>query len=93
MKLAKVVQLLEESGHETLTSYGLPDSHWIKLCTNNPLERIMGEIHRHTLVVSAFPDGKCCLNLVADRLYQIAGTQWSIRKYMNMTPLLGAIVV
>ena len=65
MKLAKVVQLLEESGHQTLTSHGLslPDSHWIKLCTNNPLERIMQEIHHCTGVVGAFPDVKCCLNV------------------------------
>jgi len=41
MKLAKAAALLEESGHETLTCYGFPDSHWIKLRTNNPLERIM----------------------------------------------------
>ncbi len=87
MKLAKAAELLEEHGHETLTYYGFPDSHWIKLRTNNPLERIMREIRRRTRVVGAFPDGKSCLNLAAARLRHIAGTQWSTRKYMNMTPL------
>ncbi len=86
-KLVKAAELLEESGHETLTYYGFPDSHWIKLRTNNPLERIMREIRRRTRVVGAFPDGKSCLNLAAARLRHIAGTQWSTRKYMNMTPL------
>jgi len=57
------------------------------LKTNNPLERIMREIRRRTRVVGAFPDGKSCLNLAAARLRHIAGTQWSTRKYMNMTPL------
>ena len=97
MKLVKAAELLEECGDETLTYYGFPDSHWIKLRTNNPLERIMREIRRRTRVVGAFPDGKSCLNLAAARLRHIAGTQWSTRKYMNMTPLFadqtqGAIV-
>ena len=97
MKLNKAADLLEEHGHETLTFYGFPDSHWIKLRTNNPLERIMREIRRRTRVVGAFPDGKSCLNLAAARLRHIAGTQWSTRKYMNMTPLFadqtkGAVV-
>ncbi len=97
MRLSKAADLLEEHGHETLTFYGFPDSHWIKLRTNNPLERIMREIRRRTRVVGAFPDGKSCLNLAAARLRHIAGTQWSTRKYMNMTPLFadqtkGAVV-
>ena len=86
-RLGKAAELLEEHGHETLTYYGYPDSHWLKLRTNNPLERIMREIRRRTRAVGAFPDGQSCLNLAAARLRHIAGTQWSTRKYMNMTPL------
>ena len=97
MRLVKAAELLEESGQETLTDYGFPDSHWIKLRTNNPLERIMREIRRRTRVVRAFPDGKSCLNPAAARLCHIAGTQWSTRKDMNMDPLFagqtqGAVV-
>jgi len=87
MRLGKAADLLEEHGQETLTYYGYPDSHWLKLRTNNPLERIMREIRRRTRAVGAFPDGQSCLNLAAARLRHIAGTQWSTRKYMNMTPL------
>ena len=50
----------------------------------------MREIRRRTRVVGAFPDGQSCLNLAAARLRHIAGTQWSTRKYMNMTPLHAA---
>ncbi len=85
MKPTRAAELLEESGHETMTCYGFPDSHWIKLGTNNPLERIMREIRRRSRVVGAFPDGKSCLNLAAARLRHIAGTQWSTRKYINRT--------
>ena len=47
----------------------------------------MKEIRRRTRVVGAFPDGQSCLNLAAARLRHIAGSQWSMRKYMNMEPL------
>ena len=86
-RMSKAAELVEERIGETLTYYAFPDSHWIKLRTNNPLERIMREIRRRTRVVGAFPDGQSCLNLAAARLRHIAGTQWSTRRYMNMTPL------
>ena len=78
---------VEESIGETLTHYAFPDSHWIKIRTNNPLERIMKEIRRRTRVVGAFPDGQSCLNPAAARLRHIAGSKWSTRKYINMAPL------
>jgi putative transposase len=89
-RMSKAADLLEESIGETLTYYAFPDVHWIKIRTNNPLERIMKEIRRRTRVVGAFPDGQSCLNLAAARLRHIAGTQWSTRKYMNMAPLYAA---
>ncbi len=97
MKRVKAAERLEEHGDETLAYYGFADSHGIKLRTNNPLERIMREIRRRTRVVGAFPDGKSCLHLAAARWRHIAGTQWSTRKSMNMTPLFadqtqGAVV-
>lgn len=86
-RMGKAADLLEERIEETLTFYAFPDSHWIKLRTNNPLERLMKEIRRRTKVVGAFPDGKSCLNLAAARLRHVAGTEWSTRRYMNMQPL------
>jgi putative transposase len=86
-KLGKAAELVETHIDETLSYYSFPDSHWLKIRTNNPLERIMKEIRRRTRVVGAFPDGKSCLNLAAARLRHIAGSHWSTRKYMNMAPL------
>lgn len=86
-KLGKAADLVETHIDETLSYYRFPDSHWLKIRTNNPLERIMKEIRRRTRVVGAFPDGQSCLNLAAARLRHIAGSQWSTRKYMNMDPL------
>lgn len=70
-----------------LTYFAFPDSQWIKLRTNNPLERIMREIRRLTRVVGAFPDQQSFLNQAAARLRHIAGTNWSTRRYMNMDPI------
>jgi len=86
-KLGKAADLVETHIDETLSYYSFPDSHWLKIRTNNPLERIMKEIRRRTRVVGAFPDGQSCLNLAAARLRHIAASQWSTRKYMNMAPL------
>jgi len=87
IRLNKAADLVEEKIHETLSYYSFPDSHWRKIRTNNPLERLMKEIRRRTKVVGAFPDGQSCLNLAAARLRHVAGTQWSTRKYMNMEAL------
>ena len=67
----------------------LPDSqtHWIRLRTNNPLERIMRKIRRRTRVVGAFPDRNSALMLVAARLRHIAGTKWGTRRYLSMEAL------
>ena len=86
-RMTKAAEIVGEGVGDTLAYYAFPDSHWIKLRTNNPLERIMREIRRRTRVVGAFPDGQSCLNLAAARLRHIAGTQWSMRRYMNMDPL------
>ena len=62
-RMKRAAELVDDYVGETLTYYAFPDSHWIKLKTNNPLERLMREIRRRTRVVDAFPDGQSCLNL------------------------------
>ena len=88
MRLGKAAELVEQSIEETLTYYGFPDNHWIRIRTNNPLERIIREIRRRTRVVGSFPDGQSALMLCAARLRHIAGTKWGTRRYLNMEPLL-----
>ena len=92
MKLAKAAGMVNEGIHETLSYYGFPREHWIKVRTNNPLERIMKEIRRRTRVVGSFPDGKSALMLVAARLRHIAGTKWGMNQYLKMDRLEEAAV-
>lgn len=84
MKLSKAAQKIEESIQETFSYYSFPPAHWLRIRTNNPLERIMKEIRRRTNVVGAFPDGNSALMLVAARLRHISGTKWSTKRYLNM---------
>ena len=87
MKLAKAAALVEQAIGETLTYYRYPDTHWRRIRTNNPLERIMREIRRRTRVVGAFPDGQSALMLCAARLRHIAGTKWGTKRYLSMEAL------
>ena len=84
MKLKTAADWVAEHIDETLTYYSYPSEHWIKLKTNNPMERLLKEARRRTKVVGAFPDGKSALMLVAARLRHVASTSWGTRKYMNM---------
>ena len=83
-RMWKAAELVETTGHETLSYYAFPSEHWRRIRTNNPLERLMREIRRRTRVVGAFPDGNSCLNLAAARLRHVAGTTWSSKRYLNM---------
>ena len=84
LRLTWAAELAEAAVEETLTYYAFPEEHWRRVRTNNPLERLLREIRRRTRVVGAFRDGQCALNLAAARLRHIAGTAWSIKRYLNI---------
>jgi transposase-like protein len=63
---------------------GTSVSYWLKLKTNNPMERLLKEARRRTKMVGAFPDGHSALMLVSARLRHASATNWGLRKYMNM---------
>jgi transposase-like protein len=90
MKLNKAANIVESGIEETLTYMAYPQSHWRKIRTNNPLERIMREIKRRTRVVGVFPDGNSALMLVCARLRYVAGSKWGLKRYMNMELLTGS---
>lgn len=87
MKLKEAAKKVEDSVDETLTYMVFPFEHWMRIRTNNVIERLNREIRRRTRVVGAFPDGNSALMLVCARLRHVAGTQWGNKKYMNMKHL------
>ncbi len=84
MRLSKGAELVQGHVEESLAYYSFPNEHWRRIWTNNPLERLMRGIRHRTRVVGAVPDGQSALNLAAARLRHIAGTKWSIKRYLNM---------
>ena len=87
MKLKEAAKKVEDSIEETLSYYDFPSEHWVKIRTNNVIERLNREIRCRTGVVGRFPDGNSALMLVCARLRHVAGTQWGNKKYMSMKHL------
>jgi putative transposase len=87
LRLGQAATIVREGVEETLSYMAFPREHWMRIRTNNVLERIMREIRRRTRVVGNFPDGKSAVMLVAARLRHIAGTRWGKRVYLDMERL------
>ena len=84
MKLRTAAGLVDNAVNETFAFYAYPPQHWLKIKTNNPMERLLREVRRRTRVVGAFPDSHAALMLVSARLRHVSGTKWGTHKYMNM---------
>ena len=64
-----------------------PSEHWLRIRTNNVIERVNREIKRRTRVIGTFPDGQSALMLVCARLRHIASNSWGTNRYLNMKHL------
>jgi len=69
---------------ETLTYYKYPEPYWVRIRTNNAMERLLKEVRRRTRVVGAFPDGKSALMLATARVRWVSERRWSDRRYLDM---------
>ena len=87
MKLTSAAKKVEDGIEETLTYMDFPSQHWTRIRTNNTIERLNREIKRRTRAIGAFPDGQSALMLICARLRHVAGTQWGVKRYMNMEHL------
>lgn len=89
MKLQEDAKKVEAGIEETLTYMHFPREHWIKIRTNNGLERLMRKIRKRSRVVGSFPDGNSALMLVCARLRHVASSNWGAKRYLNMNHLIG----
>jgi transposase-like protein len=59
-----VADMLRDSRDDLCAFASFPQSHWTKLWSNNPLERVNAEIKRRTRVVGIFPNDASALRLI-----------------------------
>ena len=97
-----VEAMLREADADLLAFTAFPVSHWKKIWSTNPLERLNKEVKRRTDVVGVFPNPEALLRLagavlveahdewqVSDRRYLSEGSMAAIRP-IDATPALAA---
>ena len=86
-KMKTAARTLENGIDEALTYTKYPHEHWLKIRSNNGIERINREIRRRTNAVGSFPDGNSALMLVCARLRFVSASEWGVKTYLNMDRL------
>jgi len=79
----KVAELLEAAEEDLLAFYRFPQSHWSKLRSTNPLERVNREVGRRSDVVGIFPNDAAAVRLAGALLIE-QNDEWLItRRYLS----------
>ncbi len=84
LRAMRLNEAVKDSIEETLTYMEFPSQHWLKIRTNNVIERMNRGLRYRTRVVGTFSKGKSALMLVCARLRYVSGKELGAKRYLCM---------